>query len=290
MDETGKVELLPVGSARYVRARVAPDGTRLAVAIEEGPDTHLWIYEWRTQRLARFPFQNGNASNPVWTPNSKYLVFSSDAQSPGPGIYWMRADGGGEPRRLVEGPRLLPTSVSSQAGILYEAPAGPRAGLWRLPVDWSEAANPRPGVPERLNMPSMESPASLSPDGRWLVYVNARLGFVNVFVRPFAGQGGPWQISNGGGSSAVWSRGGHESFYRGITDSRIMITTYSVGGDSFSPAQPRPWSDTPVERFDLMPDGKHAVVIPAARRKKMTHAIFVLNFVDELRRRLPAGK
>jgi serine/threonine-protein kinase len=275
MDETGKVEPLPIPRARYVRARISPDGTRLAVAIEETTGTHLWIYEWRGQRLARFPFQNGNATNPVWTANGKYLVFSSDAQTPGPGIYWMRADGVGEARRLVEGPGLLPTSVSSQAGILYEAPAGPTAGLWILPVDWSEAANPRPGIPEHLPAPSMESPASLSPDGRWLVYVNAKLGWVNVFVRPFRRSGGPWQISSVAGTSAVWSSKGNELFYRSIPDFRIMVTTYAVDADSFSPAQPRPWSASRVDRFDLMPDGKHAVVVrPPSRSRRPMRPLF----------------
>ena len=157
-----------------------------------------------------------------------------------------------------------------------------------LPLDWSDASNPRPGVPEHLHGPTMESPASLSPDGQWLVYVNAQLGLANVFVRPFPGPGGPWQISSGG-TSAVWSHTGRELFYRSM-DSQIMIARYSVDGDSFSAAQPRPWSDTRVERFDLMPDDKHAVVIPSAQQKQTTHATFMLNFMDHLRRRGPTRK
>jgi hypothetical protein len=197
-----------------------------------------------------------NATNPVWAPNGKYLVFSSDAQSTGPGIYWMRADGSGEPRRLVEGTGLTPTSASFQAGILYNEPAGPKAGLWSLQVNWSDAANPASDVPQRLPAASMESPASLSPDGRWLVYTSPQLGLVNVFVRAFPSPGGPWQISNAGGTSAVWSRTGHELFYRNVADSRIMIASYTVDGDGFSVAQSRPWNGTPVERFDLMPDSQ----------------------------------
>ena len=69
-----------------------------------------------------------------------------------------------------------------------------------------------------------------------------------------------------------------------------MVTGYSVAGDSFSPARPRPWNDTRVESFDLMPDGKRVVMIPAADQKEATHATFLLNFMDDLRRRLPAGK
>ena len=69
-----------------------------------------------------------------------------------------------------------------------------------------------------------------------------------------------------------------------------MVAAYSVAGDSFSPARPRVWNDTRVDAYDLMPDGKRVVMIPAAEQKEATHATFLLNFMDDLRRRLPVGK
>jgi serine/threonine protein kinase len=288
MDEKGKVELLPVAKARYTNPRVSPDGTRLAVTIEEGSAANIWIYEWGSQRFSRFAFQNGNAENPLWTPDGKYLVFSSDARTPGPGIYWMRVDGAGTAQRLVEGPGLIPWSLSAQAArLVYEVQAGrPKVGLWILPVNWSDAARPKPGDAERF----IESTAaSFSPDGRWIAYGSGQSGLPEVFVRPFPGPGGQWQVSTGG-ASPVWSRNGRELFYRGILDLRIMVSGYSVAGDTFSAARPRPWNDARVESFDLMPDGKRVVVIAAADQKEATHATFLLNFMDDLRRRLPAGK
>jgi Tol biopolymer transport system component len=287
MDEKGKVELLPVAKARYTRPRVSPDGMRLAVTIEAGSAANIWIYEWGSQRFSRFAFLNGNSENPVWSPDGKYLAFSSDAPTPGPGLYWMRADGAGEPQRLAEGPGLVPWSVSLQAARLsYYVPRGPKLGLWMLPLDWSDAARPKPGVAERI---TYTDEAVFSPDGRWIAYVNAQSGLPEVFVRPFPGPGGPWQVS-AGGISPVWSRSGRELFYQGIKDFRVTVTGYSVAGDSFSPARPRPWNDTRVDGFDLMPDGKRVVMIPAADQKEATHATFLLNFMDDLRRRLPAGK
>jgi hypothetical protein len=45
-----------------------------------------------------------------------------------------------------------------------------------------------------------------------------------------------------------------------------------------------------IERFDLLPDGKRAVAVPAADQKRSTHATFLVNFMDDLRRRVSAGK
>lgn len=290
IDEKGNSEPLPVAKARYGRPRISPDGSRFAVAIREGTSSQIWIYEWRSRRLSRFAFPNGNSIFPVWTPDGKYLVFSSDTQNPGPGIYWMRADGAGAPQRLVEGQGLVPSSFSpSPPRLIYGVQGGSQAGLWMLPFDGTDAAHSRPGVPERFPAPPMETPASFSPDGRWIAYMGGITGIPEVYVRPFPGPGGPWQAS-AGGASAVWSRSAHELFYQSKPDGQLTVVEYSVAGDSFSPAPPRMWNNTRVESFDLMPDGKRVLAIPSAGQKETTHAVFLLNFMDDLRRRVPAAK
>jgi hypothetical protein len=45
-----------------------------------------------------------------------------------------------------------------------------------------------------------------------------------------------------------------------------------------------------VKSFDLMPDSKRVIMVPAAEQKEATHAVFLLNFTDTLRQRMPAGK
>jgi serine/threonine protein kinase len=283
IDEKGTTEPLPIPMARYSRPRPSPDGTRLAVAVKEGSAAHIWIFDRGSLRFSQFPFQ-GNSNFPIWTPDGKYLIFSTDAPTPGPGIYWMRSDGVGMPQRLVEGTHLVPTSFSAAASrLLYEVQAaGPRSGVWTMPVSWREA---KFGTPERLE-PSAEAPASVSPDGRWLIY-GGGAGTPQVFVRPFSGAGGPWQISNGG-NMGVWSPGTREIFYQAKPDFRLMVASYSAAGDSFSPDPPRVWNQIKVDSFDIMPDGKRIVAFPGPSQKEPNHAIFLLNSMDDLRRRLPA--
>ena len=77
-----------------------------------------------------------------------------------------------------------------------------------------------------------------------------------------------------------------------------MVVDYTVAGDSFVPGKPRLWSDK--ERFsisgtsnlDLAPDGKRFAVraLPETGHgeKSSVHVVFLQNFFDELRRRIPA--
>src|SRR5207247_2270486 len=112
-----------------------------------------------------------------------------------------------------------------------------------------------------------------------------------------ATEGGKWQI--GGGSLntlPVWSRGSNQLFYRDLGN-RIMVQDFTISGDTFSPGAARQWSPTPIfataafQNFDMFPDGKRAIVVALTDQYSGgttgQHATFLLNFFDELKRRLP---
>jgi len=81
-----------------------------------------------------------------------------------------------------------------------------------------------------------------------------------------------------------------------------MAAGYTVKGDSFVADKPRRWSDRQlggviigVKNIDLAPDGQRFVALmPAAESKgaqeAQSHVVFLENFFDELRRRVPTGK
>jgi hypothetical protein len=74
-----------------------------------------------------------------------------------------------------------------------------------------------------------------------------------------------------------------------------MATSYRVEGNSFIAEKPHVWTDkavTSISRalFDMTPDGKHAIgVFTSSEKTADTHLTFLLNFTDELQRRLPSG-
>jgi serine/threonine-protein kinase len=163
-----------------------------------------------------------------------------------------------------------------------------------LPMEGDEASGWRPGQPYAfLNTPFMELDPAFSPDGHWLAYASNESGPMEVYVRPFPGPGGKWQVSTSGGTFPVWSRNGKELFFRGL-DNRIMVAGYAAKVDSFQVDKPRPFTEArlapgnPFNRdFDLHPDGKRfAVVRPPlqgeeAKRNKL---VLITNFFEELRR------
>jgi len=271
---------LPLTAAPYREVRVSPNGNYLAVTLQEGPENNIWLYEFTSRRFWRF-FAGSSSEHPVWSPDGKYLVFANDAESPG--IYCMRSDGTGSAHRLVDGRSLLPYSISTQPSKLYyTVQRGPRIGPWVEQLDWN-GGSPKAGNAQQLP----DDGAAISQDQRWLAYGHVVAGTPAVFVRPAEAAGGPWQVGPGG-DQPVWSRAQRRLFFLGLHQFQIMAADYSVAGDAFTAASPRLWNPTRIEAFDVMPDGKRAVVIPAIERKQATHAVFLLNFIDDLRRRFPS--
>ena len=92
--------------------------------------------------------------------------------------------------------------------------------------------------------PKMILEPVFSPDGR-CAYRTNNSGRSEIEVRAFpppaSGQGGKWQLSNGGGQEPVWSRTSHELFY--MAGGQIMAVSYTVKGDSFEADKPRVWAD-----------------------------------------------
>ncbi len=208
-----------------------------------------------------------------------------------------RADGAGVAEPLGDGLNGIPYSFSPDGKRLAFSQS---QSLMILALDLSDPEHPRAAKPETfLQRPSVTQPA-FSPDGLWIAYTSGESGGRDVFVRPFR-PGGPsnpgrYQISTGGGQYPVWSRDGKQLLYETL-DNHVMVAAYSVQGDSFVPAKPEPWSKAPLFRMgwdpnlDIAADGKRLLVtMQTEPANGAPHVTFLLNFFDEVRRRIPPGK
>jgi serine/threonine-protein kinase len=286
----------------YYAPRFSPDGKRLALAVGPSGSGDIQVYDWQRDTMTRLTFTQTNAF-PVWTPDGKHIAFQFGSPG-GHFIRWVRADGAGEAQPLLESKGSVEPNWFSPDGkrLAYtEQAVGTGSDLWTLPLDVSDPEHPKPGKPELfLGTPFGEFEPAFSPDGRWIAYVSNESGQPEVYVRPFpGGRPGRWQISTGGGNYPIWSRNGRELFYEG-RENRIMVSTYTAKADSFAADKPHAWSDAQILRpapvlwsMDLAPDGKRFAVFPRAEstgeQKGSVHVTVLLNFFDELRRRVPAG-
>ena len=104
---------------------------------------------------------------------------------------------------------------------------------------------------------------SRGPRGR-LLTACPQSSSLEVYVRPFPGPGGRWQVSTGGGSFPRWSHDGRELLFETL-DQHVMAVSYTAnhtaGGDSFAAGKLRVWTETRLRNtgspnYHLAPDGK----------------------------------
>jgi serine/threonine-protein kinase len=197
---------------------------------------------------------------------------------------------------------VVPYSFSPDGTVLayYEQAVDTGWDLWTIRIDSTDLDHPKAGKQELfLRTPANERYPSFSPDGRWVAYESDESGQSEIYVRSFHASNGRSQISAGGGNYPIWSRTNRQLFYESPAN-YIMMIDYVADGDSFVPTKPRIWSTVQIDEksllphFDLHPDGQRFAVFPRAEAndadKSSVHVTFLLNFFDELRRKVPVGK
>jgi eukaryotic-like serine/threonine-protein kinase len=291
----GKTEPLWEEPAYYQFPHVSPDGNRLVAARSEGVSQDIWVYDWQRGSKTRLTDGPGVNSYPIWTPDGQFIVFQSAGQ-----LYWARADGAERPQPLTkyEKQQQFPASFTPDGKqlLFFEQNPGGGSRIQILPVDRS-SGRLRAGEPTLFRqLSSGNTVPAFSPDGRWVAYASTESGVYEVYVRAFPNRAQQTQVSTGGGSFPVWSHTGKDLFYR-TEDQLLMAVSYTVSGDSFVAAKPRLWSGKRifnaglVQNFDLAPDGKRFAVLMSAEgpEPRGTQYRLVLNFFDEVRRRVAAG-
>jgi eukaryotic-like serine/threonine-protein kinase len=297
VSRNGAEQPLAAPARGYMFPRLSPDGRRVALGITE-QDSQVWLYDLSRETSTRFTFEGNVNMYPVWTPDGKRIVFASNKEGPR-NLFWQLADGSGGLERLTTSEYLqAPHSWSPDGQLLAFAELNPTTGvdIWVLRM-----GDPSPGsglarkAQPFLRTPFSESAPRFSPDGRWLAYISDESGRYEIYVQPYPGPGGKWQISTEGGTEPMWNPNGRELFYRSGDKMMVVELTTQPG---FAAGTPRmlfegPYVPTPTTppNYDISPDGQRFLMLKPSESAEsaLTQIIVVQNWFEELKRRVPTG-
>jgi len=286
VNRTGAEERLKAPVQAYDYLELSPDGRRLAVSI----GTHeVWLFDLARETLTPLTSGGDVTLDPVWSPDGKRIAFSSATEGQ-LNLYWQMADGTGGPERLRSSDHAeLPSSWSPDGQLLAftRLASGTGSDIWVLRLS-DRKAEPF------LQTSAQESAARFSPDGHWLAYVSDASGRNEVYVQPYPGPGGRWQISTDGGGQPVWNRNGRELFYQ--NGDQMMAVDVSTG-PNFSAGKPRMLFEGPHASsssllspfYDVSPDGRRFLMLKPVEQDQaaLTQINLVLNWTEELKRLVP---
>ena len=288
VNRNGVEQPLPAPSRSYVMPRLSPDGRGLAVTIAD-QETQTWLYDFSRETWTRLTFEGSENGGALWSPDGKRIAFVSTKEG-SLNTFWQLADGSGGLERLTTGAYgQAPMSFSPDGQLLAFIEINPATGydIWVLRLS-DRKAQPF------LRTPFNESVPRFSPDGRWLAYISDESGRLEVYVQPYPGPGGKWQISTEGGTEPVWNPNGRELFYR--SGDKMMAVDIATQ-PSFTAGKPRMLFEGPYEptwatnpNYDVSADGQRFLMVKASEQEQASTQINVVqNWFEELKRRVPTG-
>jgi Tol biopolymer transport system component len=306
VNRNGAEQPLAAPAHAYLMPRLSPDGRRVAVGITE-QDSQVWLYDLSRETLTRLTFEGNLNLYPAWTPDGKRIAFTSNKEGPLI-IFWQLTDGSGGLERLTSSEYShVPMSWSPDGQLLAFIEINPTTGydIWVLRLgDPSASSGQVPSASSGqvrkaqpfLRTPFLESAPRFSPDGRWLAYISDESGRREIYVQPYPGQGGKWQISTEGGNEPVWNRNGRELFYRsGNKMMAVDIATQpglAVGKPHMLFEGPYVPTPTTSPNYDVSPDGQRFLMLKPIEQAGAapTQINVVLNWFEELKQKVPTGK
>jgi eukaryotic-like serine/threonine-protein kinase len=273
---------------------LSPDGRLVAAVATEEERTDIWVFDTVRDTQTRLTFGDADESLPSWSPSGDQVLFSR-ATPPRQtrAIAAQPADGTGQSRVIVESQFATASAMSHDGKFIAFSQPGPDAvktgpAIWFAPAD--ESAAPRVFTDDA----GSQSEPRFSPDGRYLAYQSAESGRLEVYVKPFPGGDGKWQVSTNGGVTPRWSRRGNRLlFVQPGAPNRIMEADVSTAA-AFVVGTPREVLDfTKVERYaggwDVNADATRFLVIRQSAdaprlRPQMT---VIQNWFAEFKNRRP---
>jgi Tol biopolymer transport system component len=261
LDRTGKPVGAVGGGGNLTSPRLSHDGRRVAVSMMDSQGVgDVWIYDLERNAPTRFTFDPAAEFGPLWSHDDSRVVFSAARKNPGD-IYQKDSAGTAKEEPLVvSSPFKVPLDWSPDGQVLlFQVNDARTRGGWDL---WTYSIADRKATPF-LQTPFDETLGRFSPDGRWIAYASNESGRAEVYVVPFPGPGGKWQISTAGGRAPVWTRGGREIVYEAPAGE---ITAVEVSlSPTFRAGIPQALFKTvlrppPGRQFDVTPDGERFLV------------------------------
>ena len=284
----GRVQLVDsTWRGAFVSPVVAPDGTRLAVTVQEGNASDIWIRNVAGGARTKVTFGTAPSQSPAWTPDGRSITYISGGASTGD-IWSKRVDGAEGPARLLQSARPISEQVwSPVGGWLAVRTTTPTVGAGDiLAVRPPNELAPVPVVAS----PSSEYSPTLSPDGRYMAYVSNEAGSYEVYVVPFPTPGSAkWQVSTHSGYAPRWSRRGGELFYLDgeahlVSAQVSMSPTFSLGRTTvlFSAAE-FVMGGISRRNYDVSPDDQRFLMIRRARGSASAQVMVIENWFEEIK-------
>ena len=199
--------------AAHFGPRISPDGSRVAFDVYDPRtnSTQIWLGDVARGVRTRLT-SDGSNSGAVWSPDGSRIAFQTDRRHQAD-LSVVPAGGSGAEEAVTDEEGQKYPQDWSKDGRFFLAIDREAVGSRLMQVVAISTEKPHTARVVLPRSPNDYGGVRLSPDGRWIAYDVDESGRREVYVVSFPEGQGKVQISNAGGFSAHWTRGGSEIVY-----------------------------------------------------------------------------
>jgi len=262
---------------------LSPSGDRFVIRVI-GEDIDLHVVDIGRHTQTRLTFTDASERFPTWSVDGRRIYYEDARDFPNSTMWVTNADGSGEPIEI--GPGIGGAPSPDGRSFVYVLYAGSNDfDLWYRDLDETGLPIGEPRL--FLDTPRATFAPSVSPDGRFVAYISDETGDDEVYLKPFPGGSGKWQVSVDGGFWPQWSADGTEIWYAAGDDlMAVSVETDPVrlGTPRLLFTRPDPPRAMPYgapDAFSVTPDGNRflvAVLPEGADDRRPTGLVVVQNW------------
>ena len=286
IDRSGKQIAVIGPPGAYNDIMLSPDGDRAAIQKIDGTNSDIWIMDLVRGVPLRFTFAETSEDNPSWSPDGKFLIYTSTNAANHTTFLRKNASGGDNEEKIYELDAATDdgTDWSSDGKNLLCEQGTPSTlqDIWVLPLEGGGSAH------ALLNSQFSEYHPRFSPDGRWFAYVSNESGRPEVYVQTFPLSGGKWQVSTAGGAQPRWRRDGKELYF--IAPDRKLMAVDVKLGQTCEVGTPKTLFQTQVSsfgapnRYDVSADGQKFLVNSSVQETSRAPLEVIVNWAASLKK------
>lgn len=260
---------------------IAPQGDRIALGIDNGV-SDVWVLDVARNTRTRLTFGQVYNDFPEWSPDGKWIVYSSERNGKSQ-LLRKPSDGGEAEEELLSDDQFVVANDWSHDGkyIFYERGKPGTQDIWALPLEGDR----KPFQVVATTPNTFRSAPKLSPDGHWLTYSSNESGTYQVYVVAFNGGHGKWQVSVNGGQKPSWSHDGKQLYFVDAANT-IFAVPVQESADALQFGAPQTMVSTwsmPIPFYRVSPDDKKILLYRISQQVNDSLTV-VTNFTAGLKK------
>jgi serine/threonine protein kinase len=254
----------------YNGPRLSKDGQRFLITYGD-PSHDVWLFASDGINKTRLTFDNTIYGEATWSPdNSRFTTILGLANDTFH-LVTRSTTGSGESVTLPQQANNNAVTDWSPDGRFLLTEHNTPTSYDVSAVSLQSNDPPRPVIPSSSS-PGPYSSGQFSPDGKFVAVTVLLPSAPEIFIVPFAGGNGMWQVTTDGGHWSRWSRDGKQLYYVNMRNTMNSIEIHEKG-DGLEIGHPVPlFTFRPSPRvyrlglinYDVSPDGKRFLLVVAA--------------------------